>query len=80
MSRIVEMAVRNELIDRLGKVSLKGATYSETEGFGFFMDSDDMFGASGISGKSKYGVTPKHLSKIWRIDESAAECTIEVRL
>ena len=31
-----------------------------------------------MSGKSKSGVDPQHLSKIWRIDEEAAQQTIEV--
>ena len=42
------------------------------------MDFDDLFEISGVSGKSKPGVTAKHLSKIWRIDESTAERTIDV--
>ena len=78
VSRIAEMAVHHELVDRLGKVLGEGAFYSEDSGLGFFIDFDDMFQASGISGNSKPGVTPKHLSKIWRIDELAAERTIEV--
>ena len=73
VARIAEMAVHHKLIDRLGKVLGDGATYSEDSGLIFFRDFNDMFQASGISGKSKPGVTPKHLSKILRIDMSTTE-------
>lgn len=72
------MTVHNEFIDRLSKLSGEEATYSEVEGLGFFIDFDNMFQTSDISSKLKPGVTPKHVSLIWRINESAAECTIEV--
>lgn len=78
VSRIADMALHDNLVERLGKVSGNGSTFSEENGLGFFIDFDNLFQASGISGKSKLGVTPKYLSKIWRIDESTVEQTIEV--
>ena len=78
VSRIAEMNVHDNLVERLGKVSGEGSNVSEDIGSGFFIDFDDLLQASGVSGKSKPGVTAKHLSRIWRIDESTAERTIEV--
>ena len=78
VSRIAEMNVHDNLVERLGKVSGEDSNVSEDIGSGFFIDFDDLLQASGVSGKSKPGVTPKHLSRIWRIDESTAERTIEV--
>ena len=70
--------IHNDFVERLDKVSGEESNILEDIGSGFFIDFDDLFQASGISGKSKPGVTAKHLSKIWRIDTSTAEQTIEV--
>ena len=78
VSRIAEMNVHDNLVERLGKVSGEDSNVSEDIGSGFFIDFDDLVQASGVSGKSKPGVTAKHLSRIWRIDESTAGRTIEV--
>ena len=72
------MNVHDDFVERLGKVSGEDSNVLEDIGLGFFVDFNDLLQASGVSGKSKPGVTAKHLSKIWRIDESTAEQTIEV--
>ena len=42
----------------------ENSNVSEDNGLGFFIDFDDLLQISGVSGKSKPGVTAKHLSKI----------------
>ena len=77
--RIAEMSVLDDFIDRLGDSSgVDGAAHSITPGLGLFIDLDDLLEDSGISGKSKFGVTNQHLSKIWRIDDDTASQTIEI--
>ena len=49
--RIAEMNVHNNLVERLSKVSGEDSNVSEDIGSGFFIDFDDLFQASGISGK-----------------------------
>jgi len=78
VSRIAELNVHNNCVERLNQISGENSNVSEDNGLGFFIDFDDLFEISGVSGKSKPGVTAKHLSKIWRIDESTAEQTIDV--
>lgn len=73
VSRIAEMAVHDNLVERLDEVSGEESIFLEDIGSEFFIDFDNLFQASEVSRKSKLGVTAKHLSKIWRIDESTAE-------
>ena len=75
------MTVLDDAIEQIGLVSGENPAYEyqDAHGFGFFIDYDDLLPVvSGVTGKSKPGVTPQHLSKIWRIDEEAARQNIEV--
>ena len=68
-----------ERISAVSGESTPTLQHQEGEGFRFFVDFDDLISeVAGVSGKSKPGVTVKHLSKIWRIDEKAAKQTIEI--
>ena len=79
IGRIAEMSVLDDFIGRLGDSSgVDGAAHSKTPGLGLFIDLEDLLEVSGISGKSKSGVTSQHLSKIWRIDDDTASRTIEI--
>ena len=74
-------SVLDDCLERISVVSGENTPilqHQEGGGFGFFVDIDALISeVAGVSGKSKPGVTVKHLSKIWRIDEKAAKQTIE---
>ena len=60
-------------IAEVNKVTGEGSNVSNSKGMGVFIDTYTFANEIlGMSGKSKPGVEPQHLSKIWRIDEEAA--------
>lgn len=66
-------------IAEVNKVTGEGSNVSNSKRMGVFIDLDTFANEIlGMSGKSKPGVDPQHLSKIWQIDEEAAQQTIEV--
>ena len=78
-NRMAGQLVLDDCLERISAVSGENTPvhqHQEEDGLGFFMDFDDLIPeVAGVSGKSKPGVTVEHLSKIWRIDESAARQT-----